>query len=83
MKMLGKLGRLGLEPAQRYERARPGELIHIDVKKPGQRHAAGTRTDAEGKTPREARRALERHLANALHRQLYQWAENTLPSQIT
>ena len=60
---LGKLGRLGLEPAQRYERARPGELIHIDVKtlgrihdgarhrftgKPGQRKAAGTRTDAEG-----------------------------------
>jgi hypothetical protein len=25
---MGKLGRLGLEPAQRYERARPGELIH-------------------------------------------------------
>jgi transposase InsO family protein len=32
---MGKLGRLGLEPAQRYERARPGELIHIDVKKLG------------------------------------------------
>jgi transposase InsO family protein len=32
---LGKLGRLGLDPAQRYERARPGELIHIDVKKLG------------------------------------------------
>jgi transposase InsO family protein len=32
---LGKLGRLGLEPAARYERARPGELIHIDVKKLG------------------------------------------------
>jgi DNA-binding transcriptional ArsR family regulator len=32
---LGKLGRVGLEPAQRYERARPGELIHIDVKKLG------------------------------------------------
>jgi transposase InsO family protein len=60
---MGKLGRLGLEPAQRYERARPGELIHIDVKKlgrihggtghrfagkPGQRRAAGSRTDANG-----------------------------------
>ena len=33
---LGKLGRLGQEPAQRYERARPGELIHVDVKKLGQ-----------------------------------------------
>jgi hypothetical protein len=29
---MGKLGRLGLEPAVRYERARPGELIHIEVK---------------------------------------------------
>src|SRR5689334_17196538 len=32
---LGKLGRLGLEPAVRYERSRPGELIHVDVKKLG------------------------------------------------
>ena len=32
---LGKLGRLGLQPAQRYERERPGELLHIDVKKLG------------------------------------------------
>ena len=31
---MGKLGRLGLEPAP-LERARPGELIHIDVKKLG------------------------------------------------
>jgi transposase InsO family protein len=59
---LGKLGRLGLEPAQRYERARPGELIHIDVKKLGRiqggagkrwreqprRHYNAQRTDAAG-----------------------------------
>ncbi len=32
---MGKLGRLGLKPAQRYERARPREVIHIDVKKLG------------------------------------------------
>jgi transposase InsO family protein len=32
---LGRLGRLGLEPVQRYERQRPGELLHIDVKKLG------------------------------------------------
>jgi transposase InsO family protein len=32
---MGRLGRLGLEPAVRYERQRPGELIHIDVKKLG------------------------------------------------
>jgi transposase InsO family protein/transposase len=32
---LGRLGRLGLEPARRYERERPGELVHVDVKKLG------------------------------------------------
>jgi transposase InsO family protein/transposase len=32
---MGRLGRLGLEPAVRYERERPGELVHIDVKKLG------------------------------------------------
>ena len=62
---MGRLGRLGLEPAQRYERARPGELIHIDVKKLGPdrrrrrasrhrparrgRYAAGSFTDAAGR----------------------------------
>ena len=61
---MGRLGRLGLEPAVRYERSRPGELLHIDVKKLGrieggagkrafaserrQRHNP-TRTDLEGK----------------------------------
>lgn len=32
---LGRLPRLDTEPANRYERARPGELIHADVKKLG------------------------------------------------
>jgi transposase InsO family protein len=32
---LGRLGRLGMDPARRYERSRPGELVHIDVKKLG------------------------------------------------
>jgi transposase InsO family protein len=32
---MGRLGRLGLEPATRYERSRPGELVHIDIKKLG------------------------------------------------
>ena len=41
---MGKLGRVGLEPAQRYERERPGELIHIDIKKLGRiEHGAGAR----------------------------------------
>jgi transposase InsO family protein len=32
---MGRLGRLGMEPAVRYERSRPGELIHTDIKKLG------------------------------------------------
>jgi transposase len=32
---VGKLGRIGLEQPVRYERARPGELVHIDIKKLG------------------------------------------------
>ena len=41
---MGKLGRVALVPAQRYERARPGELIHIDIKKLGRiERGAGAR----------------------------------------
>jgi len=63
---MGKLGRLGIEPAQRYERQRPGELIHIDVKKLGRigdkgpghrvrgfRHHNRARTDAAGRRRRQ------------------------------
>jgi transposase len=32
---MGRLGRLGLEQPRRFERSRPGELVHIDVKKLG------------------------------------------------
>jgi transposase InsO family protein len=32
---MGRLGRWGMEPAVRYERSRPGELIHTDIKKLG------------------------------------------------
>jgi transposase InsO family protein len=32
---LGRLGRIGLEQPVRYEHSRPGELVHIDVKKLG------------------------------------------------
>ena len=32
---MGRLGRLGLERTLRYERSRPGELVHLDVKKLG------------------------------------------------
>ena len=59
---MGRLGRLGLEPAERYERARPGELIHIDVKKLGRIHAgAGHRwTGRRHYTPRLLDQAARR-----------------------
>jgi transposase InsO family protein/transposase len=40
---MGRLGRLGLEPAVRYERSRPGELVHLDVKKLGRVAGVGHR----------------------------------------
>src|SRR5438093_1499954 len=58
---MGRLGRLGLEPARRYERERPGELVHFDIKKLGRiergagkritggaNHYSGSYTDADG-----------------------------------
>jgi transposase InsO family protein len=59
---MGRLGRIGLEPARRYERSRPGELVHVDVKKLGRieggagkritngikRNPTRTRVDAAG-----------------------------------
>src|SRR3954447_7089438 len=32
---MGRLGRLGLEPENRYEYELPGELVHFDIKKLG------------------------------------------------
>jgi len=40
---LGRLGRVGLEQPTRYERSRPGELVHIDVKKLGRIRGVGHR----------------------------------------
>jgi transposase InsO family protein len=47
---VGRLGRLGLEPAVRYEKSRPGELIHVDVKKLG-RIEGGAGKRVGGRTP--------------------------------
>jgi transposase InsO family protein len=59
---MGRLGRLGMEPAERYERERPGELIHIDVKKLGRiQGGAGHRmTGRRHYTPRLMDRAGRR-----------------------
>src|SRR3954466_8275810 len=53
---LGRLGRLGLEPAERYERERPGELVHIDVKKLGRiQGGAGKRVTGIKRNPLQTR----------------------------
>jgi len=47
---MGRLGRLGLEQPLRYERSRPGELVHIDVKKLGRiEGGAGKRAYGDGR----------------------------------
>jgi transposase InsO family protein len=47
---MGRLGRLGLEQPVRYERSRPGELVHIDVKKLGRiEGGAGKRAYGDGR----------------------------------
>jgi transposase InsO family protein len=54
---MGRLGRLGLEPAERYERTVAGELIHIDVKKLGRIHGgAGKRITGNARNTRPKRR---------------------------
>jgi transposase InsO family protein len=48
---LGKLWRLEpLEPANRYEKKRPGELVHIDVKKLGRIGRPGHRVNGDRRT---------------------------------
>ena len=49
---MGRLGRIGLEQPVRYERSRPGELVHIDVKKLGRiEGGAGKRIGGQGNSP--------------------------------
>jgi transposase InsO family protein len=63
---MGKLGRLGLEPENRYEHELPGQLVHFDIKKlgriergagkrvTGRKHYTRTFTDRDGKRRRTA-----------------------------
>jgi len=57
---MGRLGRLGLEQPVRYERSRPGELVHVDVKKLGRVRGVGHRISgsraSQGKTRINGRR---------------------------
>jgi transposase InsO family protein len=53
---MGRLGRLGLAPAVRYERSRPGELIHTDIKKLGRiTGGAGKRVTGIARNQRRAK----------------------------
>jgi len=57
---LGRLGRIGLEPARTFEVSRPGEVLHVDTKKlgriqrgaghrvTGKRHTNPRKTDGSG-----------------------------------
>jgi transposase InsO family protein len=66
---MGRLGRLGLEPARRYEHERPGELVHIDVKKLGRiQGGAGKRITGVKRNPKRRRRD-----AAGVDRQLIGW----------
>src|SRR3954452_19091911 len=54
---LGKLSRLEApEPPNRYERRRPGELIHVDVKKLGRIRGAGHRVTGSRASQNKTRR---------------------------
>jgi transposase InsO family protein len=54
---LGRLSRLEPpEPPNRYERARPGELIHVDVKKLGRIRGAGHRVSGHRQSQKKTRR---------------------------
>jgi transposase InsO family protein len=66
---MGKLGRLGLEPVERYERLVAGELIHIDVKKLGRIHGgAGKRITGVKRNP-----GLYRSDAHVRERKMVGW----------
>ena len=53
---LGRLGRLGLEQPVRYEHSRPGELVHIDVKRLGRiEGGAGKRVTGIKRNPDKRR----------------------------
>jgi transposase InsO family protein len=53
---MGRLGRIGLEQPVRYEYARPGELVHIDIKKLGRiEGGAGKRITGIPRNPKRTR----------------------------
>ena len=53
---MGRLGRIGLERPVRSERSRPGELVHVDVKKLGRIRGVGHRSSGSRASQAKTRR---------------------------
>src|SRR5689334_5415853 len=66
----GRLGRIGLEPPRRYERSRPGELVHIDIKKLGRIEGGAGKRVRDGLRQHKRRRATD---AAGVRRNLIGW----------
>ncbi len=67
---MGRLGRLGLEQPLRYERSRPGKLLHVDLKQLGRVEGGA------GKRVRGGARQHKRHRASdaaGVRRNLIGW----------
>jgi hypothetical protein len=77
---IGRLGRIALEPVMRYERSRPGELVHIDIKKLG-RIAGGAGKRVDGRTATAGR--PRRRDAAGRDRGTIGWNSSTSPSTTT
>ena len=67
---LGRLGRLGLEQPVRYEHSRPGELVHIDVKRLGRIEGGAGKRVRDGLRQHKRRRAAD---AAGIRRNLIGW----------
>ena len=56
---MGRLGRLGCEQPVRYERSRPGELVHVDVKKLGRIEGGAGKRVRDGVRQHKRRRSTD------------------------
>jgi transposase len=65
---MGRLGRIGLEQPVRYEHTRPGELLHIDIKKLGRIARPGHRVTGRISGRGHHRRVLRPGLGVRPHR---------------
>jgi transposase len=68
---------LGVVPSNRQLNSALYRIAIVQARHHPDARAYLARKASEGKTPREARRALKRHLANVLYRRLCAWAEQT------